>query len=167
MLKLFSIILFIFISYLPNNYQVLHPVHISVTNIEYNKNTKKFAVSIKLFTDDFERALSKNTGKATKVTDNDIITGKNINHYINRRLIIRFANKIQKLKFVRKTVKDNNTTWLYYEFVPTNISGKILITNKLMFNLYSDQKNLLIYSYLNIEEAYKFDENNYKFEISF
>src|ERR1700753_2342620 len=39
--------------------KALHPVHVSTTNIEYNKQDSKLEVICTIFTDDFEAALAK------------------------------------------------------------------------------------------------------------
>ena len=35
----------------------LHPLYLSVTELKYNQQSKKMEVSVKLFTDDFEKTL--------------------------------------------------------------------------------------------------------------
>src|ERR1700749_2996990 len=39
--------------------KAFHPIHVSTTNIEYNKNDSKLEVICTIFTDDFEAALAK------------------------------------------------------------------------------------------------------------
>src|ERR1700759_5103705 len=46
-------------AWLPAKRKVMHPIHVSTTNIEYNKQDSKLEVICTIFTDDFEAALAK------------------------------------------------------------------------------------------------------------
>ncbi|MFC2121950.1 DUF6702 family protein, partial [Bacteroidota bacterium] len=37
----------------------MHPLHVSLTNIEYQKEDKTFKIAFKIFTDDFEEILNR------------------------------------------------------------------------------------------------------------
>jgi len=135
-----------------------HPIHVSITNIEYNKSKNKIEISVKLFTDDFEKILSNINKKHVSVTRNDLNTQKIIVEYIKKNLIIKLDFKEKELKFVRREIKKDNTVWLYFECEYSKRETlKYEIRNTLMNDLYSDQKNLLIYSFPNKEGAYKFN----------
>jgi len=38
----------------------MHPVHVTVTNIDFNSSNKTFDISMKLFLDDFQNVILKN-----------------------------------------------------------------------------------------------------------
>lgn len=60
---------------------VAHPFHISTAEIEWNPETRRFEVSLKLHASDLEHALSRLTGRQVHVEDNDI--GEEIERYLN------------------------------------------------------------------------------------
>jgi len=152
-----------------NSNLLLHPVHISVTNVDYNETEEEFNISIKLFADDFGKIINKhnnvklNLGKA----DENDMCNIFINEYIQNHLALKINNNniFKNIKLLNKEVRlEENSVWLYYKIKFTSSAKKVYIVNDLLNDLYDDQKNLFIFTYKNIEEAYKFEKNNTKFE---
>ncbi len=137
-----------------------HPVHISVTNIEYVDSTQKFDISIRLFLDDFENIVSQKYGKNLFLgKENEIPEAKDlIMKYLNEHFKI-FVNKTQKtLKFNEKKIIDIEL-WLYLETEEKNFVKNCEIFNSLYTDLYFDQTNLLIFSYQHFQKPMRFDNN--------
>jgi hypothetical protein len=66
-----NILLFLIIHYSLSTAHA-HDFHTSITRLEYNAKEKTFEVSIRLFTDDLEKGLSKaNNGQKIVVLNND------------------------------------------------------------------------------------------------
>ncbi len=138
-----------------------HPVHVSLTNIEYKKANKNFELVFKIFTDDFENALKNKYGVTTHLgTEKEV---KQTNEYIKKYILENFRFLInnrdqtsQRLKFLRK---DFNTeaTWLYYEFIPPTNIKSVTIKNTILNQLFNDQTNLVFFSYLDGQKAYRLD----------
>lgn len=149
-----------------------HPVHISVTNIEYNEQTKSFNTSIRLFIDDFEQIIyNKTSVKLNLGKENEHKNSKTyIDNYCKENLEIIFdSDKNISKKMIMTEYKVNsgeNTVTIYYK-IKEQIPQKVEINNKLLNDLYSDQKNLLIFTCKNTQEAIKFDfsKTNAKFTI--
>jgi len=125
-----------------------HPVHLSVTNIEYNEQQKKFEVSIRVFIDDFEKIINYQNNINLKLEKEDELS--NANYYINKYITDHLKLKINgsfvpesKYKLKKREKKDI-TLWLYYEIKYNKKIEEIDITNQLMTDLYKDQKNMLI-----------------------
>ncbi len=138
-----------------------HPVHVSVTNIDYNSKKKSFDISIKLFADDFKKILDlkfdKNVNFENKKSNKyiDIYIKKNLKLIFNDNDINQKKNKFKGKKYK----KNENVIWLYYSYKYTKNYKKIKIINTLMNDLYRDQKNLFIFTYKNIQKAIKFDKS--------
>ena len=152
-----------------NNKSVLHPIHISVTNVYYNDTEKLFDVSIKLFTDDFEKIINENYNTKLNLGKTNENKGCNefIDKYIHKNLSFKINNEnlIKSTKLFEKRLVYGNVIWLYYKIKFTPITNKkIIAENSLMNDLYSDQKNLFMFTYKNTKEANKFEKNNTKFE---
>ena len=134
----------------------LHPVHISVCNIEYDNNKKRFDISVKLFADDFAKVLEKNVNFNNKSKT----TEKIIDDYLKRNLILKFDNELKtsllKFNYYTYTEKENSIK-LFYTYKLREIPLRVTIMNTLLNDLYRDQKNLLIFSCKNTEKAIKFD----------
>ncbi|MCF6365099.1 MAG: hypothetical protein L3J35_02745 [Bacteroidales bacterium] len=159
----------IFFTLLLSSFKIsnLHPVHISIVNIDYKDSEKTFLISIKLFTDDFEKIVNKNFN--TTINLGKTNETKDCNKYINKYIKKNFIFKVNKKNlfntdvFVKKVNKDENSTWLYYK-VKYNSGRKVSISNTILNDLYNDQKNLFIFTFKNTQEAYKFGKNKTNFE---
>ncbi|MBN2892580.1 MAG: hypothetical protein JXL97_12000 [Bacteroidales bacterium] len=137
-----------------------HPVHLTITNIEYEENLKKFDISIRLFVDDFSTILQYKNNE-------EINLGKNnenpkieeyITTYITNNLELTVNDKTIKAKSFKLTGRkiEDITLWLDFEVKYKNSINKIKIKNTLMTDLYRDQKNMLILTYKNDQSALEF-----------
>ena len=148
-----------------------HPVHVSVTNIEYNTTEDRFDISIKLFTDDFEDILNQKYEANLDLINN--IEDNNNDDYIIKYIFEHFSFEIngtdkteKKLNFVNKENQDL-ATWLYFEYQTKENINSIEIKNSLMTDLYHDQTNLLIITYHDQQNAIKFDRKTISEKITF
>ena len=78
------LLIFIIIIFLHPGVNSLHPIHVSVTNIEYVDKNKIFDISFKIYTDDFENIISHKYGIRFKI-DSMLANGDN-KKYINQRI---------------------------------------------------------------------------------
>ena len=129
----FATILLFFSNRLDSN---SHPIHVTVTNIEYNSNTNAFDYSIKLFYDDFETIL---------------------NTQYNRQLNLGTESQLTETEFVKSVIKKDNVLWIYYTYKNSGIPKEVKITNTLMKDLYYDQKNLMIFTCNETQKGIKFN----------
>ena len=143
---------------------ICHPVHFSVVNMEYNNKTQEFDISFKLFFDDFEKIINHNynvvlnLGKENQLPD----CNKYIDRYIKKNFIILFdkknaGKKMQQERFEIK--QDEKSIWIYYH-LKFKKPRKVIIRNTLMNDLYSDQKNLFIFTIDKFQEAKKFKKSD-------
>ncbi len=146
------------------NVFLFHPIHLSVTNIEYNQKTKHFDISIRIFVNDLEHIIDAqnhvvlNIGKKNENPQ----TNKYINKYISSHLFLNINNrKINPKKFVlkKREIKDI-TIWLHYSIRFNENISNIEIKNILMTDLYRDQKNLLIFTYHKKQTPLEFSLRN-------
>lgn len=164
MKTLFSIILFSI--YFSSN--AMHPLHISFTNIDYDETNSKLMISVKFFTDDFQNLLLHNFNN--EINFNEKLSNEKIaviNKFIsvNFKLLINNKDVTNIISFI-----DNKTnfesTWLNFE---VEFKGKIkslVFSNIAFFDTFSDQTNLLIFKYKDIEEGFQITKNNKEISIS-
>ena len=151
----------------------MHPVHISIINVDYNESEKVFNMSVKLFADDFEKIINKQNNVQLNLGQINELTNCNslIDKYIKHHLILKINNKnlIKKIMLSHKEVKnDENSVWLYYRIKFSSSKSfknkKVEVVNILMNDLYKDQKNLFIFTYFNTKEGFNFGKNKTNFE---
>jgi hypothetical protein len=144
--------------------KTFHPVHISFTNIEYNAKKGKFEILFKFFVDDFDLILKAKYGKDLNLKAGmwdksyiEIVNKYLLEHF---KLIIGSKDKTKSsLKFVREE-KTEDAVWLYYDFIDSDKNKKFEVYNSFLTDLYYDQHNLLIFTYLDQQKAVKLGYTN-------
>ncbi len=157
------------ILFLLNINEANHPIHLSVTNIEFNEKTKNFDIKVRFFVDDFETAVNKQNKIILNLnTDKEI---KNADSYIIKYCKEKLNIALDGIDFTKKMIlekreinNEEKVIWLDFS-IKANIPKKIKITNKLMTEMFSDQKNLLIFTCKKKQEAFTFDNSNITKEI--
>lgn len=123
---------------------VLHPFHVSVTEIEYNASDKTLEISCKIFTDDFENVLKQNYKRKVDLinpTDKAAMDTL-VKKYISSHLAIIVDGKPVPLTYIGFE-RDNEAVYGYLQGDNITSPKKIGITNKLMYDLFTDQINLM------------------------
>ena len=147
-----------------------HPVHLTVTNIEYNHEKKKFEVSIRLFLNDFEKIIDYKNNVTLNLYKSNEISDANryINQYIYEHLQIKVNGEVlpKKKYILTKRKKEDVTLWLYYDIKYSRSPKTIEVSDNLMTDLYSDQKNLLIFTIGGKQFPFEFNKKNYKQSIT-
>ncbi len=145
----------------------LHPVHVSVSNLEFIENEECFTLAIKLFADDFQALINHNYN-----TDLDLINRKDpgkglssINDYIRHTYKININGKsIDRYTFKRYEFNEQSI-WLYYTFSWDKKVKNMMIENTILFNWFMDQTNLVIVVANGKQLGYRSTRKNYKIEV--
>ena len=163
-------LLILFISILPISPAVtLHPVHISVINLEYTESSQNFDLLIRVFTDDLEAVINNDQNINIELKENTIFTyRKFIDRYIHTNFKLFFNNKNVTDNLISSKIlinNDENTTEIFYSFrnkIPKNVK----VINTLFKGFFRDQKNLFIFTCNNTQEAVKFDRSKIQSEFT-
>jgi hypothetical protein len=133
---------------------VAHDFHTSITRLEYNAKEKTFEVSIRLFTDDFEKALSRaNNGQKIVVRNNDKNDGI-VERYVRQYFALISPQKQKKTYTYIGKEQEGDATWIYIEIpVKEGIMG-YAVQNALLIDTFADQTNLVNASYLTQKKSY-------------
>ena len=143
-----------------------HPVHISVTSMEYNKEEEIFLVSFKVFTDDFETNIERKYGVNLNLgKENEL---KNASEYFSRyfRESFSFIVNGEELKepvYLEKKMNDI-AVWLYFKYPTSGDVEEVEIKNVIMLDMFMDQSNLLIFKYNDFEEGFIFNSKKVKIQ---
>ena len=140
------------------NFYLIHPVHVSITNMDYVPEKNRIDLSFKLYKNDFQllfihlKQLNIDFNK-----DEEIQKFRNeIDHYFLNHF--KISNCVANdLSFI-ETKSDEESIWFYYTIqLANNETKSIEITNTILLDLYFDQKNMLIVHYNNQEKGYLFN----------
>ncbi|WP_229311134.1 DUF6702 family protein [Larkinella soli] len=125
----------------------LHPVHTSITQMQFNTAQKTFEVSIRVFTDDLEEALTKeNNGQRVRLADKD----KNdplVERYLRKHFALSNARRQRKPYQYLGKEQEVDATWIYVEIpYPEPVEGS-QIQQSVLTDFFDDQVNLVNVTY--------------------
>ncbi len=135
-----------------------HDFHASVTQMQYDPKGRTFEISVRLFTDDFEKALAE----ASKSKVNLSAPGKNdllIEKYIQSHFGYTNPQKQAKpIKYIGYEV-ETDAHWIYLEMPYTEpFRGGSLKQNVLM-EMFDDQVNMVNVQYQGQKKTFVFRKN--------
>ncbi|MFZ1809154.1 MAG: DUF6702 family protein [Cyclobacteriaceae bacterium] len=128
---------------------LFHPLHISVTEIEYNEKAESLQIISRIFVDDLEVAIRAKT----KLPDLDILSPKNglttkglLTDYLKDHLKVRLDGKEQQLNFLG--YEEENLAFICYIEIEKVKSFKVIeVENTVITEAYDDQSNLVHVTY--------------------
>lgn len=138
------------------SWMMFHPVHVTLTSVDYNPESNSYNVFVRLYFDDFLL-----DGKLTGLhfenkdfsTDNYDLK-MSLQEYFNERISIRvndesLSGKLLDYKLIDKELSVN------MEYASGRKPRKLTVKNMIMTGLYSDQSNMLIVKVNDFEKGVK------------
>ena len=126
-----------------------HPIHVSVTEIEYSDKDKSLQIISRIFIDDLELSI-KNKLKAESL---DLLKPKNgqttdamVSSYLKDHIKIRLDDKLATINFIAYEVEDLALI-CYLEIEGVKKIKKLEITNTVIQETHEDQSNLVHVTY--------------------
>ena len=122
----------------------IHPIFVSVTEIEHNAKDKTLEISCKIFTDDFEQTLRRNYK-----THVDLLQPKDknamnrlVNDYVQKHLQLKVDGKVVVLQFIGYEQQEEGIVSFY---LVNNIPSvkKIEITDNILFDYKKEQISII------------------------
>ncbi|MCD6346904.1 MAG: hypothetical protein J7L96_05720 [Bacteroidales bacterium] len=137
-----------------------HPLHVSFTNLDYDQEQNVWRLSAKLFSDDLQKVLEQKYGAGIMKGQQKISTAQStyLIKYFTEHLDIRINGKdfpVSDWK-LEKVTTNYEATWVEFSFNFTDPPTEFSIRNTILFDFYTDQKNLLFVSWKNEEKAFQF-----------
>ncbi len=122
----------------------LHKEYYSLTKIAHNPKEKTIEISMRLFTDDMELALSKNYKKPIELgTKREIADAdKLLNLYINQRFSITIDKKNMPYHFIGKEF-EKDLMYLYFEITEVADFTQLSVQNSILTTKFVEQENII------------------------
>jgi hypothetical protein len=124
-----------------------HDIHVSLCELRWNEESSAFEVSIKIFIDDLELALSKEGAQglfigSAKETAN---ANEHIAAYLKKHFRIELDGVLLEPEFLGKEVsEDFLAVWCYVEFSgKVSKAKKCVLSNDILLEMYDDQRNIM------------------------
>ncbi len=142
---------------------VLHPLHIAVSELNYNENSQSIEIMHKIFIDDFETSVEKEFGVALKLdSSKEAPNAKDyIQKYAEKFFAMDLNGKGTKPEFVGYET-DYEAIWIYQEVKKVKKVKEVTIWSRFLFNLFDDQRNIVHFDYLDTKKSYLFRTGDLK-----
>ncbi len=147
---------------------LFHPFFISMTDINYNNKAQSLEVSVRIFTDDFEKVLRKNCNckvDLLKPQDKRVMTNL-ANSYILKHLQIKLNGLSYNLEPVGYE-QEEESIWNYYQVKGIKEVKKIEINNSLLHDYKVEQINMLHIKINGKEDTDKLDYPKIFFSLTY
>jgi hypothetical protein len=123
---------------------VVHPIYVSVTEIEHNAKEKTLEISCKIFTDDFEKTLRQqyNTHIDLLNPKEKAAMEKFVSEYVSKHLIIKADGKTAALQYLGYQQQEEGIVSFYQV---NNIASvkKLEITDNILFEYKKEQISII------------------------
>jgi hypothetical protein len=135
---------------------LLHPVHVTLTSIDYVPEVDSFKVFVRMYFDDFLRDYKLGgkeiQDKEFSTTDASFID--KIQKYIAEKVIIKVNEKQLYGKLQNMNLADNEIS-MNLEYGASKRPRTVSVKNLIMTGLYTDMSNMILVKINNFEEGVK------------
>jgi hypothetical protein len=138
--------------------RAFHPIHVSTTNISYNKQENKLEVICTIFTDDFEAALVKQYHKKTDLNKAEMHAAMDVlvKKYVTTYLQIKTGVTPLNLNYIGFEI-NKEAADVYFESDKIPAVKKVDVDVSLLHNLFVDQINIVHITVGGVRKSEKLD----------
>ncbi len=141
-------------------FSILHPFHVSVTELNYKKKEKIIEITHKIFIDDLELGLKKAGFSEADLLklNNDLKFKEYLTHYLGEHFQIKVHKKYVPVEYVGKEIEED-AIWCYFEVQGVKNFKEIEVINTVLMEVHSDQSNLIHFSKDDAIKSIRLSEN--------
>jgi len=128
----------------------LHPIHVSVTDIEHNEKNRSLEITSRIFIDDLELSVRSRTGKETLDLlnpGNGLTTDQLVKEYLDDHLRVTVDGKPARINYLAHEI-DDAAMVCYLEIEGVKKLKKVAVMNSVIQETHADQSNLVHVTYL-------------------
>ncbi|MCX6326514.1 MAG: hypothetical protein NT144_07680 [Bacteroidia bacterium] len=135
---------------------LFHPVHVTLTSIDYIPEMDSFKVFVRMYFDDFLRDCKLNDGDIQNIDfSGDNSSSRDVmEKYLAEKVIIKVNEKLLSGKLQNMKLADNEIS-MNLEYSTGKKPKTITVKNLIMTGLYTDQSNMIIVRVNDFEEGVK------------
>ena len=125
-------------------FNMMHPFHVSTTEINHNAKDKTLEITCRIFTDDFENILRKNYNTKVDLSDEKLkeAMDKLVSDYVKKHLQLKVDQKAYSLSYLGFEI-DHEAVNCYLEIDNISSVKKIEAVDSLMYDMYDDQIGIM------------------------
>ncbi len=124
----------------------VHDFHLSKTEIYHNQKTQSLEITMHIFIDDLELAISQAQGTLLRLTstEDDKQADTTIVNYLQSEFAVWInAKKMEFTYLGKEESEDLIAFWIYLEATGVREIEEIQIKNSILTEIYQDQKNMV------------------------
>lgn len=142
-----------FFLFIPSG-KLIHPLHVSTTEIEYNAKDKTLEISCRIYTDDFETILSKQSKVRIDLSNAALhkAMDEHVKKYVQNHLRLLVNGKLVTGNYLGFE-KDDEATNVYVEVENVSNLQQLEARNSILYDLFDDQLNILHVSKSGIRQS--------------
>ena len=136
---------------------LLHPVHVSVTEIEYSEKNKSLQITSRIFIDDLELSIQKQLKQESLdilQPKNGMTTDQMVSAYLKDHLKIRLDGKPAKINYIAHEIEDAAII-CYLEIENVKKLKSLEVTDDVIQEIHADQSNLVHITYKGPVKSYR------------
>jgi len=135
---------------------LFHPVHVTMTSIDYIPEMKSYKVFIRMYFDDFLRDCHLDAGdiQNKQFSENNSTSRGVMEKYLKEKIVIKVNEEQLSGKLKEMNLADNQISMIL-EYGAGKQAKTITVKNLIMIGLYSDMSNMLILKINDFEEGLK------------
>ena len=150
------------------SFTAFHKYYVSVTEIEYVNEQKSVQIISRIFIDDFELLLrNRYDERLTLAIENeDDLVDYYTEKYLKEKLKITINSQTLEFNFIGKEYEED-IMLSYLEIVGVENISSIEVTNRILFELFQDQKNIVRFKINSINKSILLIKENDKGLLNF
>ena len=147
---------------------LFHPLHISVTEIEFDEQENELEMVIRIFIDDLETGIRAERNQPTL----DILkpvgstTNQLVSEYLQGKIEVSLDSKVQKLNFLGSE-KEDDALICYIQIIGVNKWKTISVMNSVLLETFDDQSNLVHVAVRDQIKSMRLIRNNFNGSLTF
>jgi hypothetical protein len=137
------------ISFLYTLYFLFHPIHISVSEINYSEKDKALQITSRIFIDDLELAIraQRNEPELDLIEPkNGLTTEKLVSEYVLKHFAVKLDGKMQKMNYLGME-REDPALICYIEIENVKKFKTIEVRNDIIMETHEDQSSIIHITY--------------------
>lgn len=146
----------------------IHPFYVSVIEINHNEKEATAEISIRIFTDDLEKTLQKQSTATIDIIKpaNKAFIDQQISQYIGKTLQLKINGKPVKFNYVGYEII-RESVWSYFEVEQVKEMNNVDINCSILHDYETSQINLFHVKSKGTQKSYKLDYPQKNTQFSF
>jgi hypothetical protein len=122
----------------------VHPFYLSVTEIRHNASHKSLEISCRIFADDLESTLKKQSHTTFDIIkpQNRVMVDSLISRYIQQHLQIKIDGKTLAPRYLGYKIEED-AVWCFLESTGVPVVKKIDLTDNILYEAHESQSHMI------------------------